>query len=113
MSTRDTYTALLAARDAASDAADAEQAGIEAVRGSLSWTELCELPAFTAWQAANKAVSDFETDLMKKHFERARKVAPVQYAIMLATFRKAGMTLEQAMVSRVQGEMVQLALGME
>ena len=109
----DTYANLLAAEKTALELSRIEQVEVEAVRGELDWMQLCELPAFVKWQEAAQAARDFETDLMKKHFERARKVAPVQYAIMLATFRKAGMTLEQAMVSHVRGEMIQLALGME
>lgn len=108
-----TYAKLLAAEKTALELSRIEQAQVEAVQGELDWMQLCELPAFAKWQDAAKAARDFETNLMRKHFERARKVAPLQYAITMATFRKAGMTLEQAMVSHVRGEMIQLALGME
>ena len=113
MTTSQKHTALVTALNKANNAADIEQAAVEAERGQLDWEELCELPAFSAWQSAQKELTNFEDSLILRHFENARKAAPAQYAKTMAALKKAGMTLEQAMVSSIRKDLVSLALRME
>ena len=107
----ETHQKLIAKQVAANSNMDKKNSALQQELGrELEWTDFCDTQEYLDWHKAFMAVENFEKELIRSTFKKARRAAPQAYISLLNTMKNLGVTLDDMMTPQYRADLFKWAM---